>query len=131
MSTLKVNTIQNTSGGAVAFTNQEGVKVYHNVDQDTMPAYSSLNVSGIVDVEPGTHRATFTSSFANVNTVITASAHDSATAWCLSPACGDPAVRVSLNTANHQVQAAQKDATSAPNVTDVDIVQSVGVGTLA
>jgi len=127
MSTLKVNTIQNTSGGAVALTKQEGVKVYHNVNQNTMTAYSSLNVSGIADVSAGTHRATFTSSFANVNTVITASAHDSGAAWCLSPACGDPNVSVSLNTANHQVQAAQNDGT----VTDIDVVQSIGAGTLA
>jgi len=58
MSTLKADTIQNTSGGAVTLTNQSAAKAYVNSNIDgTAAVLDSLNISSLDD--DGTGQATF------------------------------------------------------------------------
>ena len=51
MSTLKADTIQNTSGGAVTLTKQEAAKAYATVDayQTTTGTTTSFNISSTTD----------------------------------------------------------------------------------
>ena len=49
MSTLKADTIQNTSGGAATLTKQEAAKVYLSVSDNTGTTNKSFNVSSVDD----------------------------------------------------------------------------------
>lgn len=63
--TLKVDEIQNTSGGAVTLTNQEAVKHYVNYDAADSTVDSSLNQSSITDVSTGEFESNFSSNFSS------------------------------------------------------------------
>ena len=66
MSTLKADTIQNTSGGAVTLTNQYGIKIWINFNGDgTIAIRDSFNVSGIADEGNGDYTTTFTNSMSS------------------------------------------------------------------
>ena len=67
MSTLKANTIQNTSGGAVTLTNQSAAKVWINFDGDAAGATvrDSFNVTSTDDDGTGDYGVNFTSSMSN------------------------------------------------------------------
>ena len=71
MSTLKVNTLQDASGGNASTTEQisEGrVKAWVNFNgTGTVAIRDSFNISSITDVNTGTYTANFSSAFANVN----------------------------------------------------------------
>ena len=67
MSTLKANTIQSTSGGACAFTKQEGVKARLNYNDHTPATRESFNVSSISDEAAGKFKPTWTNNFGNAN----------------------------------------------------------------
>ena len=61
MSTLKADTIQNTSGGAVTLTNQHAIKIWINFNgSGTIAIRDSFNVSGIIDEGTGDYTTTFT-----------------------------------------------------------------------
>ena len=63
MSTLKADTIQNTSGGAVTLTKKEDVKHYVNYDAADSTIDSSFNQSTITDDTTGDFASNFTNNF--------------------------------------------------------------------
>lgn len=65
MSTLKADTIQNTSGGAATLTKQEAVK--HNMSYDAVSTTtrSSLNQSSLTDSSTGKFKSNLTNNFAS------------------------------------------------------------------
>lgn len=68
MSTLKADTIQNTSGGAVTLTNQSAAKAWVNFNgAGTVASRDSFNISGITDSGAGDYTTSFSSSLANAN----------------------------------------------------------------
>ena len=63
MSTLKADTIQNTSGGAVTLTKQSAAKAWVNFTTiTTTSSNDSLNVSGLVDNGTGQTQVSFVNS---------------------------------------------------------------------
>jgi hypothetical protein len=67
MSTIKVDTIQSTGGGAVTLTNQEAAKAWVNFTQvSTQTIRSSVNISSLTDAGTGqTFPISFTSAMAD------------------------------------------------------------------
>ena len=66
MSTIKVDTVQSTGGGAVTLTNQHATKAWINFDGTGTPAANdSFNHSSIADNGTGDFTHTVTNSFAN------------------------------------------------------------------
>ena len=77
MSTLKADTIQNTSGGAVTLTKQSAAKAWASVDQTgTIAVDDSINVTSATDNSTGDYTLNYTSSFSNSNYVLTGAAGD-------------------------------------------------------
>ena len=72
MSTIKVDTVQSTGGGAVTLTKQEGAKV-RALHRDQVLQSGSLNHSSLTDNATGDFTHNFTTSFAN--TIYSISAH--------------------------------------------------------
>lgn len=67
MSSLKVDTIQNRSGGTVTLTNQSAAKMVINYDQIADTVRSSLNVSSVDDDATGDFTINFSASFNDIN----------------------------------------------------------------
>lgn len=68
MSTLKADTIQNTSGGAVTLTKQHAAKAWVNYNNSgTVAARDSFNISSLTDNATGDTSSSYTNSFSNVN----------------------------------------------------------------
>lgn len=68
MSTLKADTIQNTSGGAATLTKQSAAKAWVNFDgTGTIAARDSFNVSSLDDDGTGNYGVNFSSSFSDGN----------------------------------------------------------------
>ena len=66
MSTLKADTIQNTSGGAVTLTKQSAAKAWVNFNgTGTIAARDSFNVSSLTDHGTSSHSVAFSTSFSN------------------------------------------------------------------
>ena len=63
MSTLKADTIQNTSGGAATLTKQSAAKHFITYD-NSQTITDSFNNSSITDVGTGNHKYAFTNNFA-------------------------------------------------------------------
>ena len=61
MSTLKADTIQNTSGGAVTLTKQHAAKAYSTYNNAT--STEGLNISSVTDNGTGDSTLNFTSAF--------------------------------------------------------------------
>ena len=72
MSTIKVDTVQSTGGGAVTLTKQEGAKA-RALHRDQVLQSSSLNHSTVTDNGTGDFTHNFTTSFAN--TIYSISGH--------------------------------------------------------
>ena len=70
MSTLKANTIQNTSGGAATLTKQEACKVRFNYDQDNNTIKDSLNTSSVTDHSTGQFSITIANNMSDDNFAI-------------------------------------------------------------
>ena len=83
MSTLKADTIQNTSGGAATLTKQAALKAHIQLDQETGTIADSLNQSAITDDSDGSTRFNYTNNMADANYSVTASAGnvDTNTTW--------------------------------------------------
>jgi len=62
MSTLRADTIQNTSGGAVTLTDQIAVKHYAMFDGATNTIDESYNMSSLTDNSTGNYSTNFTNS---------------------------------------------------------------------
>lgn len=69
MSTLKADTIQNTSGGAATLTKQEAVKHYvnYNARPSTQATETSLNQSSLTDQSTGVFYSSFTNNFSDAH----------------------------------------------------------------
>lgn len=109
MSTLKADTIQNTSGGAVTLTKADTIKfrVMQSGDSPTIDA--SLNLSSLDDIAAGKYRYNFTTNFSNGFYTPTALSTEDGTAGYLTIYYSrDYATRVSndleLNGINHNNQ---------------------------
>ena len=63
MSTLKADTIQNTSGGAATLTNQHAAKVWIQFAMGTPTIQSSFNISSMTDTGTGDAAANITNAF--------------------------------------------------------------------
>ena len=64
MSTLRADTIQNTSGGAVTLTKQSAAKAWVQTASGAAPS-GSFNISGVVDNSTGNYTVSFSSAMAN------------------------------------------------------------------
>ena len=62
MSTIKVDTVQSTGGGAVTLTNQAAAKAFINGGEDAS-IRNSLNISTNTDVSTGTYEYGFANAF--------------------------------------------------------------------
>ena len=70
MSTLKADTIQSTSGGAVTLTSQEAAKASCNLDgSGTATIRASSNISSVTDNATAKYTHAFTNSFSDVNSI--------------------------------------------------------------
>ena len=86
MSTIKVDTVQSTGGGAVTLTNQHAAKVWGNFNAQTIDGTADLtgvndsfNVASIVDNGTGDHTVNFTNNMGNDDYSHMGSAHWDAT----------------------------------------------------
>ena len=73
MSTLRADTIQNTSGGAVTLTNQEALKAYGVFDMSDNTIVDSFNIASYTDRATGSLYGNYTNSMSSVAHVVTAS----------------------------------------------------------
>ncbi len=78
MSTIKVDTVQSTGGGAVTLTNQHAAKSWLNMNgTSTIAIRDSFNVSSIVDNGTGNYDQVFTNAMDSANYSSTGTcAHD-------------------------------------------------------
>tara|TARA_R100000654_G_scaffold21198_1_gene42762 strand:- start:882 stop:1268 length:387 start_codon:yes stop_codon:yes gene_type:complete len=73
MSTLKADTIQNTSGGAATLTKQHAAKGFVNFNgTGTIAARNSLNLSSLTDHGAGEYGITYSNAFDAVTYAFTA-----------------------------------------------------------
>ena len=75
MSTLKADTIQNTSGGAATLTKQSAAKAFAQVEADGSAVLTSLNTSSWSDEGTGDGIQNVTNAFSSANYSAIASAH--------------------------------------------------------
>ena len=72
MSTLKADTIQNTSGGAVTLTKQHAAKAWANLNgTGTISLDGSFNVSTATDVGTGVYTFNFTNNMSDTESSFT------------------------------------------------------------
>ena len=67
MSTLRADTIQNTSGGAVTLTKQSAAKHWVDYDQTVPSTNASFNTSSVSDDSAGKYTPNLTSSMSSAN----------------------------------------------------------------
>ena len=70
MSTIKVDTVQSTGGGAVTLTNQEAIKVWVNFDGSSLSGTGvndSFNVTSMTDNGTGDYTTNITNNMGNTN----------------------------------------------------------------
>ena len=69
MSTIKVDTIQSSGGGAVTLTNQQAAKAWINFDGTASGAAArgSFNLASMTDTSTGVYVCNLTNAFANTN----------------------------------------------------------------
>ena len=73
MSSLKVDTIQNRSGGAVTLTKQEAFKHYVHYNHISDTVVKSFNLSSVNDDAAGEYTVTMQNAMSDINYVILAS----------------------------------------------------------
>lgn len=67
MSTIKVDTVQSSSGGAVTLTNLSPPKAFLTFDGSTPQIDKSANISGFTDRGTGAYTASYTNSFSDAD----------------------------------------------------------------
>jgi len=68
MSTIKADTVQNTSGGPVTLTDQHAAKAWHRFTEETTTATrDSFNVSSLTDSGTGETVTTFSNNMSDAN----------------------------------------------------------------
>ena len=121
MSTLKADTIQNTSGGAVTLTNQSAAKAFVRFNgTGTLAVNKSLNHSSVTDNTTGNYTPNYTNAFSDSNSCVTMSKKNSASN--ASFGINNAAVA----TTNYNMQLYENNA-----ATDTDIVSAATIGDLA
>ena len=66
MSTIKVDTVQSTGGGAVTLTNQEAAKIYFNLNGETFGLTSrTFNITSATDSGTGDHQVAITNAMSD------------------------------------------------------------------
>jgi hypothetical protein len=124
MSTLKADTIQNTSGGAATLTKQEVPKARLMYDQANTNIDGSFNISSVDDAAAGRHSANFTSNL-SLGFATTASSSDT------SSGQNDTSVRGGGNSVTTQVTTGYQVLTyKTTTATDMELDASVSVGDL-
>ena len=78
MSTLKADTIQNTSGGAVTLTKQSAAKALCHVSADGTTASNTLNISSLDDDGSGDRGVNFTAAMGNATYIVCLTSDDGA-----------------------------------------------------
>ena len=67
MSTLRADTIQNTSGGAATLTKQSAAKAWGHFTMSSTTPRDSFNISSLTDDKTGIFTADYTSNMSSVN----------------------------------------------------------------
>jgi hypothetical protein len=66
VSTIKVDTVQSSGGGAATLTKQHAAKAWMHLNGDgTIAIQDSFNVSGVTDVNTGSYTQTHTNAMSN------------------------------------------------------------------
>jgi hypothetical protein len=65
MSTLRADTIQNTSGGAVTLTNQSAAKAWCYISSSGTVVSNSVNIASVTDNGTGSYQPNFSSNMSN------------------------------------------------------------------
>ena len=73
MSTIKVDTVQSSGGGAVTLTSQEAFKHLLHFNHQTPATIKSVNTSSVADDAAGEYTVTLTSAMSDINYFILAS----------------------------------------------------------
>ena len=129
MSTLKADTIQNTSGGAVTLTKQYAIKIWINFNgTSTIAIRDSFNVSGIVDEGTGDYTTTFTNSMSSGDYCETDGSLEINTSRSTAVQ-GD--THSQLSGSLRIKYAASDDAADGTQASDITFVQQMFVGDLA
>ena len=81
MSTLKADTVQSTSGGAVTLTKQQASKAWINQDGTATDAAArdSFNISGVTDTGSGNYTNAFSNNMSSTNWTSQISANNGTT----------------------------------------------------
>ena len=118
MSTIKVDTIQHTSGGAVILTKQEAAKSWVRYDQTGTPAITdSFNTASITDRATGHAGFSFTNSMGNANYCLVGMSYDDGS----GSADGKNTLAVAGGTADPSASAYNLYSHDQINETEVDI----------
>ena len=128
MSTLKADTIQNTSGGAATLTKQEAAKAYCAFDMTDNSTVDSFNIGSVTDRATGCIYGNYTNSFSSVSHVVTGSASVVAEG-SMGTANNNRSVIVSSDTASRYSENCYKDDNQAQQ--DEDYIAAVSHGDLA
>ena len=75
MSTIKVDTVQSTGGGAVTLTNQASAKYFVQYDQTGPTVNKSLNSSSVTDASLGHFTLNYTSAFSDALYALSSGIH--------------------------------------------------------
>jgi len=71
VSTIKVDTVQSTGGGAVTLTNQEAFKHLLHFNHQTPAIIKSWNTASVTDTAVGAYAASITTAYADINYIMT------------------------------------------------------------
>jgi len=89
--TLKVDVVENTSGGAVTLTNQSAAKAWGNyTNSGTFTTNDSFNVSSTNDLAVGALTPSFTNSFDSANFATATAGEKSASYHCILHGYSNP-----------------------------------------
>ena len=125
MSTIKVDTVQSTGGGAVTLTNQHAPKVWLHYDQKgdsgSTQALDSFNVSSVTDAATGQYEVNVTNSFSNAFHATGAIAIDSGTSALFSSGPESDTSSSMIDLLSYNSGGSLADADSATNITCGDL----------
>jgi hypothetical protein len=123
--TLKVDVVQNTSGGPVTLTQQSAAKAWSNFNGSTFGARDSFNQTSFVDNGTGSYKIGFINSMSNGNYSIVATAGTGGVYGSYNAVHGGAADIVS---SQYEVFTF---VTQSPSINDVDTVTTQVSGDLA
>lgn len=125
MSTIKADTVQNTTGGPVTLTQQSAAKAWANFNGSAFGARDSFNQTSFVDNGTGSYKIGFINSMSNGNYSIVATAGTGGVYGSYNAVHGGAADIVS---SQYEVFTF---VTQSPTINDVDTVTTQVSGDLA